>query len=39
MAIKITTYDEFPISCQLVKRMLIRLSAWWVVDVEKIQVV
>ena len=39
MAIKVATYDEFPVSCQLVKKLLIQVSAWWVVDVEKIQVV
>jgi len=34
MAIKVVTYD-FPVSCQLVKKLLIQVSAWWVVDVEK----
>jgi len=38
-AIKIATYDEYPASCQLVKKLLIQVSAWRVVDVEKIQVV
>ena len=39
MAIKVAAYDEFPISCQLVKKLLIQVSSRWVVDVEKIQVV
>ena len=39
MAIKIPTCDDLPVSCQLVKKFLIQVSAWWVVDIEKMQVV
>jgi len=39
MAVKVATYDEFPLTCLLVKKLFIQVSAWWVVDVEKIQVV